>query len=345
MHEHIFIDNRLSLDKPEKWQTSGIAPYPDTPSRLELWSRPLTPDIYAQLELGWPQNAEALVLDDELVAAEEINAYRELGGGAIVEVSSIGLNRSPEQLHRVSMQTGVPIIMGTGWYLDEWMPDDVTERSINDLAAQIVRDITVGIGLTGIRAGIIGEVGAEAQLPDMPMTLREIKSVRAAARAALATGSSISLHTFFAPGDPFTPLDILAEEGMPMDRVIVGHVHAAITRDLDYLMALAARGIYLEFDLLGYRESNVVEDVLDDRAVAEGILTLIREGFGRRILVSHDVYSKIQLRKYGGHGYTFVHRYFLPYLRRMGASKEDINRIMIENPGHILTFATPILKN
>ncbi len=344
MHEHIFINFPPPLEARDKWLSAGL-PYPETPEAQHLWHQPLSFEIMGRLDIAWPANKDALTLTDEALAVDELNRFKAAGGGTVVELTSIGLGRNPGGLRRVAAATGLNIVMGGGWYRDEWLPEDVNERSIESLASQIVREITVGVdggvNSNGIRAGIIGEVGVESHPPGDPLTANEIKSLRAAARAAMATGAPLSLHTLLTPGDPLTVLDVLADEGMDLSRVIMGHMNATIVRDEAYMLAIAERGVYLEFDLLGFRESTAVSAFVDDRTVASGIMLLLEKGYGDRVLLSHDTAIKLQLVNYGGYGYGYIPTHFLPHLEERGLSKAQINMISVKNPARALTFAKP----
>lgn len=80
----------------------------------------------------------------------------------------------------------------------------------------------------------------------------------------------------------------------------------------------------------------------DDLKVARGLVQLVKEGYVSQIVLSHDVCTKLQLKKYGGLGFTYIDDYFLPALRKMGVSEADIHKIMVENPARQLTFARPM---
>lgn len=158
------------------------------------------------------------LLADETLAIEEVGRFREAGGATIVDCTSEGLGRRPEALRRVAEATGVSIVMGSGHYrrpyLDEARLDAL---SVDALADGIVRDIEVGVDDTGIRAGIIGEVGC-----DRVLSAVEERALRAAARAHRRTGVAITTHAARWPvGD--AQLDLLVEEGADPGRVIIGH--------------------------------------------------------------------------------------------------------------------------
>src|SRR5690242_1684410 len=119
---------------------------------------------------------------DEPAIVEELSAFRSAGGGALVDLTLDGVGRDPAWLAGLARATGLHLVMGAGWYRGAHYPPElnVDRRSVDSLADLIVRDATVGVGETGIRAGIIGEIGV-----DKPwLSAQEERVHRAAARAA-----------------------------------------------------------------------------------------------------------------------------------------------------------------
>ena len=156
MHEHIFFDLR-------KVVTSGRSPIGSPPRQIEKISLE-TLDLARGGKL-----LDNLFMRDQDVAISEVLEFKAAGGNTIVDVSPIGLLRDTRALRHVSDTTGVNIIMGTGFFA--WaFPEDMDQRTVEDLTQEIVEDVTVGIDGSGIRSGIIGEVGIEGN----PLTDREI---------------------------------------------------------------------------------------------------------------------------------------------------------------------------
>ena len=67
----------------------------------------------------------------------------------IVDATTIGIGRDPMALVNVAEATGVNIVMGAGYYVDMVHPSDMDDRSEEQLASQIVEELTVGVGGTG----------------------------------------------------------------------------------------------------------------------------------------------------------------------------------------------------
>ena len=191
--------------------------------------------------LGWVRydpfrNKDNLELLDENMAIYEIGLFKAAGGGTIVDATTIGIGRDPVALVNVAEATGVNIVMGAGYYVDIVHPSDMDDRSEEQLASQMINELTVGVGGTGVRAGIIGELGCS-----WPLTRNERKVLRAGAWAQKETGAAILIHPGRNPRAPFEILDILEEAGADISRVIMGHLDRTIL-DTATLLEFADRG-------------------------------------------------------------------------------------------------------
>jgi phosphotriesterase-related protein len=337
MHEHLFCDlwKEVVIDNTTPAEDLVLVD-----QKLSLGNLGLARD-------GRPIH-DNYILDDEALITEEVMEFQKMGGRTIVEVSSIGLGRDPLALQRVANATGLNIVMGTGWYQKAFHPSNMDQLTIEDLTKEIIRDITVGVGDTGIRAGIIGEIGINGD----PLTSNEEKSIRATARASRITGAAISFHHGGTGRERFRVADMVAEEGADLKRTIFGHSNS-YCGDLEFLLELLHLGIYLQFDTLGtvgtpvarlpafpgprqlWSSHQAAEDVL----VGEAIPKLVDLGFEDQILISQDVCLKVDLKGYGGTGYTFILDKFIPFLRTQGLTEEHVDKLIIKNPQRVLTFA------
>jgi phosphotriesterase-related protein len=138
-----------------------------------------------------------LRLDDVPLMIQELSRFAGVGGGAVVELTSNGLKRNPLGLCAISRATGVHVVMGAGYYVAAAHPPELADRSVDDLADEMVREIRDGVGDTGVRPGIIGEIGT-----GNPMLPAEARVVRAAARAAGETGLALNIHVGMGPAPP-----------------------------------------------------------------------------------------------------------------------------------------------
>jgi predicted metal-dependent phosphotriesterase family hydrolase len=266
-------------------------------------------------------------LRDEDVLAAELIAYREAGGSCLVDQTPGGAGRDPAGLRRLSARTGVQIVTGCGWYTEPFYPprDDLARRSVADIAAQLVREITEGFDDSGVRPGIIGEIGA-SQGWISPL---EERVHRAAARAQIATGLPLATHTLHhATGA--AQIALFDEEGVDPARVCIGHCDTFPS--LDYCLAVARWGGFVSIDNIGFQLGDHEADV------RRLVLGLIDNGYREQVLLSQDVGQMTELRSRAGRGYTYLAETFLPALREAGVDDETIQTLTVENPRRWLTI-------
>src|SRR5436309_3944372 len=268
------------------------------------------------------------ILDDENLAITELMKYREAGGKTLVEVSSVGLGRNPQGLRRISKESGVHVVMGSGWYREEVYPAYVSELSTNELAEKIVQDITVGADGSDVRAGVIGEIGTERY----HITPAQERVFRAAARAQRATGVSIWTHTTHFGELALEQIALLCEEGVRPDRIVISHLGDRFGSSC--LQAIAEKMVYLEIDNIGYRGDGYP----DDEVRARNIMELIDQGYENQLLLSLDVCMKQHLHCYGGKGFDHLQNRFLPLLKKMGVKEEKLTKMTTVNPVRVLAY-------
>ena len=269
---------------------------------------------------------------DEPVITGELARFRVAGGSALVDLTLPGVGRDPAWLVRLSEATGLHIVMGSGWYREAYYPPEalIDRRSVDDLANEIVRDATEGVGDTGVRAGIIGEIGT-----DKPwLSAQEERVHRAAARAARRTGLAITTHAVQSAVG-LDQLTVFEAEGADLSRVVIGHADSF--PDSGYHRAIVERGASVEFDFLGMSFTPLERH--GEGRIVESICDLLARGHVERIFLSQDVCHDSQLSRYGGNGYTYLADTFLPRLRAAGVSDAEIHTITVDNPRRLLTVA------
>ena len=268
---------------------------------------------------------------DEEIVAPELERFREAGGTSLADLTLPGIGRDPARLGRLSERTGLLIIMGTGWYRGAYYPPEarIDRRSVDDLAEVMIREFHDGAEGTGVRPGIIGEIGT-----DKPwVSAQEERVFRAAGRAARATGMAVNTHAVLSDVG-LRQLAILLEERVDPSRVVIGHADSYPS--LDYYLEVIERGANVEFDFIGMRFSPVEEH--SEPLTLRSILRLLERGHAERILLSHDLCHTMQLKAFGGNGYTYLADVFLPRLREAGVPDEAIRQMTVENPRRILTI-------
>jgi phosphotriesterase-related protein len=267
---------------------------------------------------------------DEPLILEELAAFKAAGGGSLVDLTQPGVGRDPGWLAGIARASGLQVVMGCGWYRGAYYPAEarIDRRPVDDLADELVGETADGVGDSGVRPGIIGEIGT-----DKPwVSALEERVHRAAARAARRTGLAITTHSVLSPVG-LEQLRIFEEEGVDPARVVIGHADSYPR--LDHYLAIVERGASVEFDFLGM--SFTPTERHGEGRVVELLCELLARGHGERILLSQDVCHDSQLSRYGGNGYTYIARTFLPRLREAGVSDAEIATMTIDNPRRLLT--------
>jgi predicted metal-dependent phosphotriesterase family hydrolase len=280
------------------------------------------------LEL-WADNGDGFIgqTRDEDLLAQELDAFRSAGGTCLVDQTPGGAGRDPLGLRRLSARTGLAIVTGCGWYIEAYYPpaDDLARRSVADIAAQLESEIAEGFDGTGVRPGIIGEIGA-GQGWISPL---EERVHRAAARAQRATGLPLATHTLYHSAGA-AQMALFDEEGVDPARVCIGHCDTFPS--LEYCLSVARWGGYVSIDNVGHEAGD------HEQAVRRLVLDLIEAGHAERILLSQDVGQVHELRSRGGRGYSYLAETFLPALREAGVPEETLTTITVENPRRWLTI-------
>jgi phosphotriesterase-related protein len=117
---------------------------------------------------------------------------------------------------------------------------------------------------------------------------------------------------------------MLEESGADLSKVIIGHL--GDRRGVRHLLPIAARGVYVEVDNIGYL------DYQPEWVRADNVAALVKEGFGERVLLSEDICSTHHHAHMGGKGFGYLLEVFVPMLRQRGLTPDDVQRLLVENP-------------
>ena len=324
-HEHLLIDFKVMFAEPAAASDKGRAGEP-----------------VSMANLGWVRqnfnaNLDNLRLMDEQVAADEILLFKHAGGRTVVDPTPKTLARNPLALARIARATGLNVVMGAGYYVHASHPPDMDRRTVDELTREMVADITTGVGDTGVRAGLLGEIGTT-----YPWTENEKKVLRAAVAAQRETGAALMIHPGRHPKMPMELAEFVQKEGGDLRRTIMCHICRTIA-DIRAVLDLAQTGMLLEYDLFGLENSyypyNPAFDMPNDGGRMAHVLALIDAGHRDQLLLSHDIAYKTSLVKYGGYGYHHLLLNVVPRLRAKGVDDAGLHRLLVENPTRAFTFA------
>jgi phosphotriesterase-related protein len=317
---------------------------PASPAARALADRPLGLENLSLARRNGLAVRDNLIQHDRDLTIREVRAFRDAGGGTIVDMELPGIGRDVRALEAISRATGLNVIASTGWYTAGSHPPNVATRSVEELAETMVREVTEGIEGTGIRAGNIGEIGLSGY-PQDPWQPGEERVLRAAGRAQARTRASLTLHPNTgthgireAPADHLDRyLDTLEAEGADLGKVYVSHMGFFPAARAKRLLA---RGLgFVSYDHFGHEE--YYEGIGPGRAFPRdkeevaAVLELLDAGHADRVLIGCEIGWKTCYRAYGGWGYAHVLEHIVPWLRDGGASEEDVRTITVRNPAHL----------
>ena len=277
-----------------------------------------------------------LVILDEANAVLEATYAKQVGVQSMYEASAWDYGRNPAALRRISEQVGVNIIACAGFNKGQWFDERVRDKSIEELEAQIVADVTVGMEGTDVRGGVI-KFGTSYNhiLPS------EERVIRAAARAHRRTGAVLHGHTETGTM-ALEQLDLLRDEGVDLNQV--GLVHLMRNPDPWLHQQIAAAGAYLCCD--GFSKVKY----LPESVRVEIILEVVEAGYENRLLIGGDLARRSDLTSYtGGPGLGYIAGTWLPRFRGRLADRgysaaridELVHTIFVANPAAYFDMTTP----
>ncbi|HEY2775936.1 MAG TPA: hypothetical protein VGK20_17990 [Candidatus Binatia bacterium] len=279
--------------------------------------------------------------DDVDLTIREVAEFKRCGGGTIIDMDLDGIGRNVDAMKRISRETGLHVVASTGWYIQGAHPSWLADKSIEEMADIMTREVLEGIGTTGVRAGNIGEIGLSGYPAD-PFQPHEEKVLRAAARAQKATGASLTIHpnahlTIYGetPVDHFpTYIDILEKEGADLAKVYPSHLGLF---PVSTAKKLLERGVgFISYDHFGHEEFCEAlgpgRGFTPDRIEVETVMELLACGYANRILLGAEVGWKTCYKANGGWGYSHVLEHIVPWLRACGATEKQVHTMMVDNP-------------
>jgi phosphotriesterase-related protein len=297
MHEHVFIRT-----EPLQWGWPGFG--------------------------GWDTDTEVAT------AAAHLRALFEAGVGAILDMTVPGLGRDPALVARAADGTGLKVMFATGYYTYDHLPfpfhfrgpGKVLDGDDRLLESLFERDLTVGIGDTGLRAAVLKIVTDEQGMTDDVRRLAQ-----AVASVHARTGAPICTHAHAPSRRGLDQQQLLAARGVDLGRVLIGHSNEST--DLGYLEQVIAAGSYLGWDRCGLQVTVPLDAQLDTLA------RLCERGYADRIMLSHDKASFMDWftaaeQDFGlpDWHYTYIHEGVLPGLKDRGVTDDQIEQMLVRNP-------------
>jgi phosphotriesterase-related protein len=310
-----------------------------------------------------------MVLLSEEEAVDECKRFKENGGDCIVDATPFwAYGRDPLALRRISINSGVRVVMGTGYYVYAYHPPEMASWDAGRVCEEILKDIELGYEkanvdpdtyrrLSGssaggeeaegvaesesavrehtVKPGIVGEIGLT--WPEHP---GERKSLEGGVQASLKSGLPLMIHPGRSQDAPLNAARLVEDFGGDLSRTIICHIDLRVS-DVQRMLDLARMGCYLEFDAFGWEEAYYPLSTFvlpNDAQRVRYMQALMEYGFADQLLVSHDIDVKARTTKYGGEGRQHIVKRVVPLMRQMGMTWQEIDHILIDNPATVLTI-------
>jgi phosphotriesterase-related protein len=243
----------------------------------------------------------------DLMAAE-VAKTRSDGVACIVDGGHADMGRSVDFLRQVSMKSGMPIVVGGGFYSQPFYPKEISTMSEEQIVKALIKQADTDT------LGVFGEIGSWDEI-----TADERKVFRAVGRAHVATNLSIFTHTGIPGKSALEQLDILEDAGVKPERVVIGHLGNLVDTNVYVHKAICRRGAFVGFDRQGGN---------GDAQQVPMVMALIEAGFADHLMFSADASS----------GYAKTLTVFLPKLKAAGVSDQVLHHITVDNPRRFLAF-------
>lgn len=266
-------------------------------------------------------------------AVRDLNELKSLGIDTIMDPTVLGLGRYIPRIKHIAARTNLNIIVATGLYTFNDLPHQFLSRGPGllidieePLTELFIKDLTKGIGDTGVRAAFLKcAIDAPGLTPGVERTMRAV------GQASVETGAPITVHTHVGSESGLVAQRVLAEEGVDLSRVVIGH--AGDSTDLDYLCRLADAGSMLGLDRFGLDAFLPLQQRIDT------LVGLVRRGYAESIVVSHDASCFIDFvsveerpRLGGKWNYRLISTEVIPALLEAGVADRTIETILVDNP-------------
>jgi phosphotriesterase-related protein len=272
--------------------------------------------------------------DPQARAIAALAKAREQGVATIVDATTFDLGRNAPLLQEVSRGSGVNIINVTGWWLD--VPRFMHGVGPNQMATEFIRDIQEGFHGTEIKAGLL-KCAADAEGVTRPLEVM----ARAVARAHVATGVPIMVHSYPTGQVARQQIEIFREEGVDLTRVKIDHCND--TTDTEYLKWILDQGCFLGLDRYPGR-------LVSAHMRTVTLKRLLDDGYGERLCPSHDcvclhvhkeqpdgsIPDEHEFMRMNPEQFLYIHRFVIPDLLEMGATEQDIHTLFVDNPCRFL---------
>lgn len=313
-HDHVLADS-------SRLQRPGTPPGPT--------SEHVTIEDLGYLRWNFLALGDNLRLDDAQLAVTELARAVAAGLTGLVEASSWGLGPRHAGLPDISRRSGMQIVCSYGAYIPRTHPESIATMDEKRLEALFIEALQEAVPGTDFRAGLLGIMGTTGDL-----AARELEMLRAAARAASVSGAAMTVRLEETARRGLDVLRVIEAEGLPASRVVF--TNADEYMDAPYWDELTAAGAVLEmcFGTEAIHRGRI--DNPSDHERLPFFVDFLATHPTARFTLGQSVWTKAQLRRYGGYGYAHLMSTIVPELRSRGVPADRMQAMLVDEPRRLL---------
>lgn len=339
MHEHLNSDFR-SLTK----QQHRLHAIPEEMLGMEI-------DNLAFLrDAGYAFSADAVTAGDVAYTAAELGYFRQAGGRAVCDATPIGARGDVRDLQEASDASDVHVLFATGLYVSAARSDTQAALSYEQQLSLFAAEVADGVEGSGLRPGLL-KCAMSQDDPAGQLRPEEVATLRALGRVSADTGLSLQVHTAFpmSTAQILETVEIALETGMQPDKLVMIHMDSflrpwgavdeyvadmSVTLNVSTAVARAvlAYDVNIGFDSWG----STVSILPSDHDRVKGLVDLLRDGFGSRIVLGHDNGTKPHGKSFGAYGFTRFGSFIPPLFAQLGLAEDAFTQLVVDNPARIL---------
>jgi len=322
-HEHIFCDTSPDYREPPA-HIHDLMTAMDVDLEAPITLRSLG---FLRREPQWSVSNQ--ILDSYEDARDELALAMRAGIRGIIDCTPIGLGRRPELSRRLARELGLAIVGATGYYRQAFQPPEVADMSVPALEERFLREVTIGMDDTTVRAGLIGELGTSGD----EIRPNEERVLIAAGRVQRQTNVPVYVHTEGRREVVLQAIGILTGEGADVTRIHICHVN-----EQPWWKDIVERGASVGLDCFGstFSVDSELKMNPNDQERIDALKRIFDAGHGDHALMSNDICMKSRLHAYGGWGYDHIQTNLMPFMRQSGFGDAEFTTLFVDTPRRLL---------
>lgn len=272
-------------------------------------------------------------------AIDEVDLFKQWGGGSIVDATGSAGGRDPVGLMRIATATEINIVMTASASATNGV-DSANPDENHNMTEAIIKEITTGADGTQIKAGVISNDNGDGK----PQT--DLETLQACALAHRSTGAPLFVDASGSNDEPHVVLEALSELGVDLEAVTFVHmgshprsvVKAVIESGSKISLNDFGKGIHPTSDYSHSDNASAERRISSDESMLSTLEWIASEGHENQVVASQNINSADRYTRHGGHGYFYTLANIVPRMKAMGFNEDMIEQLFVSNPADALRF-------